>query len=112
MAKACGSCVRLRLAVPEAVHQLGRIPGFRLESADGVHAQGVADATALGTLREHRLVRGVQVLGAPPPAEVIEPLTASLGHGLMDFLHQPLVQGILLAVFLKATGIFSPKPGG
>lgn len=105
----CPKCIRLRLAVPEAVNQLRQIPGVQLERSDGVLAQGYADAAGVGRLRSHRLVRGVEVLGQPRQPEPVEPVSATVGHGLVEFLHQPLVQVGLLALVLKSLGVFKGR---
>jgi len=97
----CPQCVRVRLAVPEAVHQVGRIPGVHVERSDGILAQGYADAAGVSRLRAHRLVKGVEVLGQARLPEPIEPVTATIGHAVVEFLHQPWVQVGLVALFLK-----------
>jgi len=93
--------VRVRLAVPEAVHQVRRIPGVQLQSSDGILAQGTADAAGVSRLRAHRLVQGVEVLGQARDPEPVEPMTATIGHAVVEFLHQPWVQVGLVALFLK-----------
>ncbi|MBI4571789.1 MAG: hypothetical protein HY713_00695, partial [candidate division NC10 bacterium] len=90
-----------RLAVPEAVHQVRRIPGVQLQSSDGILAHGYADADGVNRLRAHRLVKGLEVLGQARPPEPIEPVTATIGHAVVEFLHQPWVQVGLVALFLK-----------
>lgn len=84
------------MAVPEAVHQLRQLPGLQVLSAEGTLVQGMADPGLLDQLREHRLVRGVEVTPGVPPPERLEPWAASLATGLVELLHQPGVQLLLL----------------
>lgn len=100
----CGKCVRVRLAVPEAAHHLTSVPGFTLSGVQGRLAEGFADAGAVERLRQHRLVRGVQVLGQGSlPPERLEPWAASLLNGLGEFLRQPAVVAGLLLLLLGST---------
>ncbi len=110
----CAQCVRVRLAVPEAVHQLGRIPGLRLERSDGVLAEGNAHPAAIRQLRQHPLVRSVEVLGQARPPERLEPLTATIGTGLVQLLRSALelpgVQVGLVALLLYQVACMGKKP--
>jgi hypothetical protein len=105
----CGKCVRVRLAVPEAAHHLTSVPGFTLGEVHGRLAEGIADAGAVERLRQHRLVKGVQVLGQGSlPPERLEPLAASLLNGLVELLRQPAVMAALLLLLLGGTLRRSP----
>jgi hypothetical protein len=94
--------VRIRLAVPEAVHQLQHVPGLQVLSAEGKTVDAVADPGALAHLRDMPLVRDLRVRVAQvAPQEPVEPLLATVGHGLVELLRQPEVQVLLLLLGLR-----------
>lgn len=102
MSASCAQCVRVRLAVPEAIHQIERMPGIHILGREEGSLDIIADAAAIEQLRGNRLVREV----SPPkmPAafpERLEPWAATIGNGLVELLHQPAVQLGLLALFLR-----------
>lgn len=102
MSKSCPQCVRIRVVVPEAVHQLSQLPGLSVLSSDGSTVQAMATPEIVEQLRGHRLIREVQVQPTPAAqAEGLEPWGASIGNGLVELLHQPAVQIGLLALFLR-----------
>jgi hypothetical protein len=101
--KSCSQCVRIRVAVPEAVNQLRNLPGLQVLGAEGTLVEGMADRAALEQLRGHRLVKGVEVTagGVQVAREQLEPLMASLVNGLVELLHEPGIQLVLLAAALR-----------
>lgn len=101
--KSCSQCVRIRLAVPEAVNQIRNLPGLQVLGAEGTLVEGVADRAVLEQLRGHRLVKGVEVKagGVQVAPEQLEPLAASLVNGLVELLHEPGVQVVLLIAAVR-----------
>lgn len=100
--KPCSQCVRIRLAVPEAVHQLRNVPGLEILGAEGSVVEGRVDPAALEQLRLNRLVKTVEVRAPARVApEQLEPLAASLVTGLVELLHQPGIQVILLIAAVR-----------
>lgn len=99
----CSQCVRIRVAVPEAVNQVRNLPGLQVLGAEGTLVEGMADRAVLEQLRGHRLVKSVEVRSerTGPAPEQLEPLVASLVSGLVDLLHQPGVQVVLLIAAVR-----------
>lgn len=103
MTRACRQCVRVRPAVPEAVHQLARMPGLQVLGRDAGALQVLADPETIDQLRANRLVKDVSPVRAPAaPAERLEPWATTIFNGLLELLHQPGVQLVVLAVALRA----------
>lgn len=106
---ACAQCVRVRLMVPEAVHQLSLLPGLHLSGTSGNLAEGMATPDALASLRAHGLVRSVEVLPTRVAPEQLEPMTATVGNGLMALFAEAAPK--LLLVLLGLAVVKSWKQG-